>query len=197
MCISSDGTDSYMADASLLSDPSAFWYIADHFNTVSTSADLKEYDTQFKASCPPALPSTNKIQLTNDGSSSYLAPNSPVLAVDGDLNTFWKSIPGGNGTSEPPVLLEVILNNSSRMTAMPVGTVVIYWGPEYATNYELRCWNKSVNSGGQPIVIFNTSSGQGGVEIIPVSGTCMFIDVSMPAVSSQGYSIKEIEVYGP
>ena len=51
-CISADGKDSYMADATLLSDLSSFWYFADHFNNVSTSADLKGYDAQFKASCP-------------------------------------------------------------------------------------------------------------------------------------------------
>lgn len=115
-------------------------------------------------------------------SSEQSASYPPSNAVDGNLSTRWSS------AFSDPQWLEVDLGATHTITQ-----VVINWETAYATAFQLQ----TSNDGTTWTTIFSTTTGTGGTQTIPVSGSGRYVRMYGTTRATQyGYSIWEFQVYG-
>jgi hexosaminidase len=103
--------------------------------------------------------------------------------VDGDETTRWC----GPKTTQPSVVVDL-----GRQ--VDLGTVVLTWETAFAKGYtieasdDLRSWR----------ALASTSSGNGGLDVLPVSGQGRYLRLSMTERgTTYGYSLYEIAAYQP
>ncbi|RPJ24205.1 MAG: discoidin domain-containing protein, partial [Chloroflexi bacterium] len=133
----------------------------------------------------PALAAcgTTNIALNKSAtSSSNEAPGTtPNLAVDGNLSSRWSS-----GFSDPQ-WIRIDLG-----ATYSICRVVLRWETAYATAYQIQV----SNNGTSWTTIYSTTTGDGGVDDLTVSGSGRYIRMYGTArATPYGYSLWEFEVY--
>ncbi|MDT7726404.1 MAG: hypothetical protein QOI21_2980 [Actinomycetota bacterium] len=119
---------------------------------------------------------------TATASSAESTSFTAASAVDGNTGTRWSS-----GFADPQ-WLRVDLGASH-----PISQIVLNWEAAYATAFQIQTsvdgstWN----------TIYSTTTGTGGVQTLPVSGTGRYVRVNGTARATQyGYSLWEFQVFG-
>ena len=103
-------------------------------------------------------------------------------AVDGNLGTRWSS------AFSDPQWLEVDLGATHT-----ISQVVLNWETAYASAYQIQTSNDGTNW----TTIYSTTTGTGGVQTLPVSGSGRYVRMYGTARATQwGYSLWEFQVYG-
>ncbi|HEX5402758.1 MAG TPA: discoidin domain-containing protein [Pseudonocardiaceae bacterium] len=103
-------------------------------------------------------------------------------ATDGNTATRWSSAFGD------PQSIQVDLGASHT-----VSQVVLNWEAAFATAFQVQTSADGVTW----TTVFTTTTGAGGVQTIPVSGTGQFVRVLGTARATQfGYSLWEFRVFG-
>ncbi|GLY46432.1 hypothetical protein Lesp01_00880 [Lentzea sp. NBRC 102530] len=115
-------------------------------------------------------------------SSSENVAFGAAAAVDGDLGTRWSS------TFSDPQWIQIDLGSSAR-----VDQVVLAWESASARAYTL-----SISSNGTSWQeLRRTTTGPGGTETLPVSGTGRYVRLDLTQRATQwGYSLWEFQVFG-
>jgi hypothetical protein len=109
---------------------------------------------------------------------SFLAPN----AVDGNAGTRWSS-----GFSDPQ-WLQVDLGATHT-----ISQVVLNWEAAYATAFQIQTSADGTNW----TTVYSTTTGTGGVQTLPVSGSGRYVRMNGTARSTPyGYSLWEFQVFG-
>jgi hypothetical protein len=109
---------------------------------------------------------------------SFLAPN----AVDGNAGTRWSS-----GFSDPQ-WLQVDLGATHT-----ISQVVLNWEAAYATAFQIQTSADGTNW----TTVYSTTTGTGGVQTLPVSGSGRYVRMNGTARSTlYGYSLWEFQVFG-
>ena len=103
-------------------------------------------------------------------------------ATDGSLTTRWSS------AFSDPQWLQVDLG-----TAQPVCQVVIHWENAYAKAFQIQ----TSADGANWTTIYSTTTGTGGVQTIPVSGSGRYVRMyGTQRATGYGYSLWEFQLYG-
>jgi hypothetical protein len=119
---------------------------------------------------------------TATASSTESAAFPASAAVDGDAGTRWSS------AFADPQSLQVDLGASHT-----VNQVVLNWESAFATAFQIQTSPDGVTW----TTVFSTTTGTGGVQTIPVTGTGRFVRVLGTARATQfGYSLWEFQVFG-
>ncbi|HVQ90406.1 MAG TPA: discoidin domain-containing protein [Mycobacteriales bacterium] len=104
-------------------------------------------------------------------------------AVDGDAGTRWSS------AFADPQWIQIDLGSSQPLTS-----VVLRWEAAFGRGYQIQV---SANASTWTTV-YSTSTGPGGTETLPVSGTGRYVRMLGSARATQyGYSLWEFQVFGP
>jgi F5/8 type C domain len=136
------------------------------------------------ASAAAACGSTN-VALNRPATASSVESGSfpAAAAVDGDTTTRWSSAHGVD-----PQWIQVDLG-----TTTSICQVVLTWQRSYAKAYRI---DVSADGSSGWSTIYTTSSGAGGTETIPVTGTGRYIRMyGTTRASTYGYSLYEFAVY--
>ncbi len=130
----------------------------------------------------PALQTTNLA--LNKPVTCSPTPQFPCAeAVDGNTGTRWASAQGVD-----PQWIYVDLGASYNLTS-----VILRWEPAYATAFQIQTSNDAATW----TSIYSTTTGTGGVQTLPVSGSGRYVRMYGTARATQyGYSLWEFEVYG-
>ena len=145
-----------------------------------------------------ASPSSNETSATptgGGGSGGLLSQGHPATAssvqgagypasnaVDGNLGTRWSS------ASSDPQWLQVDLGATHTITQ-----VVLNWEAAYAKAFQIQ----TSNDGTTWTTIYTTTTGTGGVQTIPVSGSGRYVRMyGTQRATGYGYSLWEFQVYG-
>jgi len=145
------------------------------------------------ASTPTPTPAPNNLALNQPVtvSSSQDNAHGGEQAVDGDTFTYWQSKQvkgkGGGPSSE---WISVDLGGSTSITG-----VVLKWGSNYATSYAIQ----TSNDGNAWTTVFNTTSENGGDDVITLSvGSARYVRMESTAWSDSKLRnwLIEFEVYG-
>ncbi|HEY3749724.1 MAG TPA: discoidin domain-containing protein [Pseudonocardiaceae bacterium] len=119
---------------------------------------------------------------TATASSTESAAFPASAAVDGDAGTRWSS------AFADPQSLQVDLGASHT-----INQVVLNWESAFATAFQIQTSPDGVTW----TTVFSTTTGAGGVQTIPVTGTGRFVRVLGTARATQfGYSLWEFQVFG-
>ncbi|HEY2701599.1 MAG TPA: discoidin domain-containing protein [Pseudonocardiaceae bacterium] len=103
-------------------------------------------------------------------------------AVDGNTGTRWSS------QFSDPQWLAVDLGATHT-----INQVVLNWEAAYATGYQIQTSTDGTNW----TTAYSTTTGTGGVQTVPVSGSGRYVRMYGTARSTQwGYSLWEFQVYG-
>jgi hypothetical protein len=176
-----------------------------HGNTVNTWNSLTEVEIWQAGGAPPSPTPTNTPVVpvptatptpTPSGTSSNLALNRPAtassvegvgtepgLAVDGSLTTRWASAEGVD-----PQWIYVDLGASRS-----INRIVLRWEAAFGRSYTIETSNDASNW----TSIFSTTTGDGGVDDLAVSGTGRYVRMHGTARGTAwGYSLFEYEVWG-
>ncbi|MEO3816543.1 discoidin domain-containing protein [Plantactinospora sp. B24E8] len=114
--------------------------------------------------------------------SSWEGGNAPAAALDGRTTTRWSS------EFSDPQWLRVDFGGVAT-----VDRVVLNWEGAYATGYRLE----TSNDGTTWTTIYSTTTGQGGVEQLTVTGTGRYLRFHGTArATGYGYSLWEFQVHG-
>jgi hypothetical protein len=118
--------------------------------------------------------------------ASSVADNSPAEnAVDGDIGTTrWSSAYSNNQW------IYVDLGSNKNITE-----VKLYWEAAFGKSYKIQISDDAVSWRD----VFSTTTGKGGIETVPLENvTARYVRMQgiLRALSSYGYSLWEIEVYG-
>jgi hypothetical protein len=109
-------------------------------------------------------------------------PWAAAYAVDGNLGTRWSS------AWSDPQWLEVDLGATHTVTK-----VALYWEHAYATAFQIQV----SDNGTTWTDIYSTTTGAGGLQTLPVSGSGRYIRMYGTARATQyGYSLWEFQVFG-
>jgi endoglucanase Acf2 len=130
--------------------------------------------------CPPTatlLSRDRPVSTSSTPESGYPARN----AVDASSNTRWSS---GTSTTQ---WLRVDLGSSQS-----IGRVRLNWHTTYGTSYQLQT---SPNNSTWTTV-HSTTTGDGGVDDVTVSGTGRYVRINGTARTGGRYSLRDFEVYG-
>jgi hypothetical protein len=115
-------------------------------------------------------------------SSNENATLGPANAVDGNTGTRWSS-----GFSDPQ-WIQVDLGATHSICR-----VVLNWEAAYATAYQLQ----TSNDGTTWTTIYSTTTGDGGIDDLTVSGSGRFVRMyGTQRATPYGYSLWEFQVYG-
>ncbi|MBP0457022.1 discoidin domain-containing protein [Streptomyces montanisoli] len=115
-------------------------------------------------------------------SSSENSSFVPAAAVDGNTGTRWSS-----GFSDPQ-WLQVDLGATHTLSK-----VVLNWETAYATAYRIQ----TSNDGTSWTDVYATTTGTGGTQTVPVTGSGRYVRVDCTARATQyGDSLWEFQVYG-
>ena len=133
---------------------------------------------------------------TPTGTSSLLSQGKPATAssvettlvaanaVDGDAGTRW----GSAFTNSEWIMVD--LGATSTLTR-----VVLNWEAAFATGYQIQT---SASASGPWATIFSTTTGDGGIDDLTVSGSGRFVRMNgtQRALTGFGYSLWEFQVFG-
>jgi hypothetical protein len=109
---------------------------------------------------------------------SFTAPN----AVDGNTGTRWSS------SFSDPQWLQVDLGATHA-----ISKVVLNWETASATAFQIQTSNDGTNW----TTVFATTTGTGGIQTVPVTGSGRFVRMNGTARATQyGYSLWEFQVFG-
>ncbi|HEY1015927.1 MAG TPA: discoidin domain-containing protein [Herpetosiphonaceae bacterium] len=135
------------------------------------------------ATATPVPPGGNlALNKPASASSSETADFPASRAVDGNPATRWASL------YSDPQWLQVDFGASQSLSR-----VVLRWEAAFARGYQVQL----SNDGSAWTTVYATSSGDGGVDDLAVSGAGRFLRVTGTARATQwGYSLWEIEAYG-
>jgi hypothetical protein len=105
-------------------------------------------------------------------------------AVDGDPGTRWGS---AFSNSE-----WIYVDLGATAT---ISRVVLNWEAAFATGYQIQT---AASASGPWTTIFSTTTGDGGIDDLSVSGTGRFVRMNgtQRALTNFGYSLWELQVYG-
>ncbi len=173
-----------------------------HYVEVEVYAASGTTATPTNTSAAPTATRTNTPMLptaTNTSApSGNLALNKPATAssiegagfeaakaVDGNVSTRWASVePAPN-----PEWIYVDLGASYT-----IARVVLNWEVAYGKSYQIQTSNDAVNWSSP---IYSTTTGNGGIDDLTVSGSGRYVRVYMTVRgTSYGYSLWAFEVYG-
>jgi beta-glucanase (GH16 family) len=119
--------------------------------------------------------------VTVSSTESVAFPGS--AAVDGDLGTRWSS------AFADPQSIRVDLGSS-----LPLSSVVLRWEAAYARAFQVQV----SGDGSAWSTVYSTTTGAGGTQTLPVSATGRYVRMYGTQRATQyGYSLWELEVYGP
>jgi hypothetical protein len=119
---------------------------------------------------------------TATASSTENAGTPASAAVDGDTGTRWSS------AFTDPQWLEVDLGATDSLSQ-----VVLNWETAYAKSFQIQTSTDGTNWTNA----YSTTSGTGGVQTIPVTGSARYVRMYGTARATQyGYSLWEFQVYG-
>jgi beta-glucosidase-like glycosyl hydrolase len=114
--------------------------------------------------------------------SSWVGANAPAAALDGRATTRWES------AASDPQWLYVDLGGTGTVTC-----VTLNWEAAYATGYHIDVSNDAVTW----TTIYSTTTGPGGIETLPVSGTGRYVRIYGTArATGYGYSLWGFDVHG-
>ena len=114
--------------------------------------------------------------------SSALGGNTAAMAIDGNTGTRWESTQGVD-----PQWIYVDLGSTQNICR-----VVLRWEGAYASTYQIQ----TSNDASSWTTIYSTTTGDGGVDDLTVSGTGRYVRMNGTARGTQwGYSIFEFEIY--
>jgi hypothetical protein len=114
--------------------------------------------------------------------SSWEGANAPAAALDGRTNTRWSSLYTDNQW------LQVDLGGAGTISGL-----VLNWETAYATGYHIDISNDASTWS----TIYTTTTGQGGIERLAISGTGRYVRfVGTTRATGYGYSLWEFQVYG-
>ena len=103
-------------------------------------------------------------------------------AVDGNLSTRWSS------AFSDPQWLQVDLGATHT-----ISQVVLNWENAYAKAFQIQ----TSNDGTTWTTIYSTTTGAGGVQTIPVSGSGRYVRMyGTQRATGYGYSLWEFQAYG-
>ncbi|MEU0792947.1 glycoside hydrolase family 3 C-terminal domain-containing protein [Amycolatopsis sp. NPDC005961] len=103
-------------------------------------------------------------------------------AVDGDPGTRWSSL------AADPQTLQVDLGSSHSLSQ-----VVLQWEAAYATAFTIQ----ASADGGQWSTVYSTTTGTGGTQTLPVSGSGRYVRLTTTHRATQwGVSLWEFQVFG-
>lgn len=133
---------------------------------------------------PGAPPATNlAVNRPVTASSTESASLTANLAVDGNGGTRWSS------AFSDPQWIRVDLGATRTITR-----VVLRWETAFGRSYQIQ----TSSDGTTWTTIHSTTTGAGGVEDFAVTGSGRFVRMNGTARGTQwGYSLWELEVYGP
>jgi hypothetical protein len=111
------------------------------------------------------------------------APANAKLAVDGSAGTRWAS------AVSDPQWIRVDLG-----TAQAIARVKLVWEAAYALAYRIQVSNDATNW----TDVYTTTTGDGGIDDVPVAATARYVRMyGTKRATAYGYSLWELEVYGP
>jgi hypothetical protein len=133
---------------------------------------------------PPPPTSTNlALNRPTTASSTESAAFGPGLAADGNGGTRWSS------AFSDPQWIQVDLGS-----VRTINRVVLRWEAAFGRAYQIQ----TSTNGTTWTTIRSTTNGTGGVEDFGVSGSGRFVRMNGTARGTEwGYSLWELEVYGP
>jgi hypothetical protein len=116
-------------------------------------------------------------------STENAAANPASAAVDGNAGTRWSS------TFSDPQWIQVDLGATATVTQ-----VVLNWEAAFGRSFQIQT---AAAAGGPFTTIFSTTTGTGGIQTIPVTGSGRFVRMNGTARGTQfGYSLWEFQVFG-
>ena len=163
-----------------LANGTTYYYTITASNAAGTSAHSSEVHATPAASggTGTLLSQGHPATASSVQNAGYPASN----AVDGSLTTRWSS------AFSDPQWLEVDLGATHT-----ISQVTIDWEAAYATAFQLQ----TSNDGTTWTTIYSTTTGTGGTQTIPVSGSGRYVRMYGTArATGYGYSIWEFQVYG-
>jgi hypothetical protein len=163
-----------------LTNGTTYYYTITASNAAGTSAHSSEVHAMPAGSGGTAtlLSQGHPATASSLQGAGYPASN----AVDGSLTTRWSS------AFSDPQWLEVDLGATHTLSQ-----VTIDWEAAYATAFQLQ----TSNDGTTWTTIYSTTTGTGGTQTIPVSGSGRYVRMYGTArATGYGYSIWEFQVYG-
>jgi beta-glucosidase-like glycosyl hydrolase len=114
--------------------------------------------------------------------SSYEGGNAPGAALDGRTTTRWSSL------YTDDQWLQVDLGGIGTISG-----VVLNWESAYGTGYHIDV----SDNGTAWTPLYTTTTGKGGIEKLPITGTGRYVRLSGTArATGYGYSLWEFQVYG-
>ncbi|WP_196804531.1 discoidin domain-containing protein [Cellulomonas sp. URHD0024] len=129
----------------------------------------------------PVLLSQGKTVTASSVENADYTPAS--AAVDGSTTTRWSSL------ATDAQWLRIDLGSTST-----INKVVLNWEAAYGSGYQIQT---SPTGTGDWTTIYTTTTGKGGVETIPVSGTGRFVQLlGTKRATGYGYSLWEFQVFG-
>jgi len=172
------GTTTTFTDTGLTNGKTYFYNVAAN-NSVGVSPDTNEVTVVPAATSTAGLLSQGQPATASSlQASGYPASN----AVDGSLSTRWSS------AFSDPQWLQVDLGATHS-----INQVIIDWEAAYATAFQIQ----TSNDGTTWTTIYSTTTGTGGDQTIPVTGSGRYVRMYGTArATGYGYSIYEFQVYG-
>ncbi len=162
-----------------LTNGTTYYYKVTASNSAGTSAQSSEVPaTPTGSGGTGTLLSQGQPATASSVQAGYPASN----AVDGNLSTRWSS------AFSDPQWLEADLG-----AAHTISQVVLYWETAYATAFQIQ----TSNDGTTWTTIYSTTTGTGGTQTIPVSGSGRYVRMyGTKRATGYGYSLWEFQVYG-
>jgi hypothetical protein len=173
------GTTTTYTDTGL-TNASSYYYVVAANNAAGVSPDSNE----ILATPGVTLPSGTNLALNQPAYASSIqgAGYPATAATDDSFNTRWSS------ASSDPQWLVVDLGATHTIT-----TVVLAWESAYAKAFQIQTSNDGTNW----TTIYSTTTGTGGVQAIPVSGTGRYVRMyGTVRATGYGYSLWEFHVFG-
>lgn len=173
------GTATTYTDSGLTNNDTYFYMVVAN-NAAGNSPDSNEIYTTPGVTVPAG---TNLAFDQPAYASSIQGAGTPAsAAVDGDFNSRWSS-----AYADPQWLL---IDLGATHT---IKTVALYWENAYAKAFQIQTSTDASNW----TTIYSTTTGTGGTQILPVTGTGRYIRMyGTQRATGYGYSIWEFGVYG-
>jgi hypothetical protein len=150
--------------------------------------DLQVFSTSGATPSPTPTPTpTGSGTLLSQGrpataSSSENGSFTAPMAVDGNAGTRWSS------AFSDPQWLQVDLGTTRQLNR-----VVLNWEAAYGRAYQIQ----TSTDGTTWTTVYSTTTGTGGVQTVPISGSGRYVRMTGTARATQyGYSLWEFQVYG-
>jgi hypothetical protein len=163
-----------------LTNASSYYYVVAANNATGVSPDSNE----ILATPGVTLPSGTNLALNQPTYASSIqgAGTPATAATDDNFNTRWSS-----AAADPQWLL---VDLGATHT---INQVVLAWESAYAKAFQIQVSNDAVNW----TTIYSTTTGTGGTQTIPVSGTGRYIRMyGTVRGTGYGYSLWEFQVFG-